>query len=107
MDDIVKQAMLKWPNVPHCFGWLGLDARGNWYMRDDRAQAQGAFASGVPGAKGSLLQHAIGLAEVRLAVVHADLQQRLADIESGRPTKKGEASSMLALRARVSGPTLS
>ena len=30
-----------------------------------------------------------------------DLQQRLADIEAGRPTKKGEASSMLALRARV------
>ena len=30
MDDIVKQAMAKWPNVPHCYGWLGLDARGNW-----------------------------------------------------------------------------
>ncbi len=58
MDDIVKQAMHKWPNVPHCYGWLGLDARGNWYMRDDRAQAQGRFASGTPGAKGSLLQHA-------------------------------------------------
>ena len=58
MDDIVKQAMLKWPNVPHCYGWLGLDARGNWYMRDDRAQAAGSFASGQPGAKGSLLQHA-------------------------------------------------
>lgn len=58
MDDIVKQAMLKWPNVPHCYGWLGLDARGNWYMRDDRAQNAGAFASKAPGAKGSLLQHA-------------------------------------------------
>ena len=58
MDDIVKQAMVKWPNVPHCYGWLGLDARGNWYMRDDRAQAQGAFSSGLTGAKGSLLQHA-------------------------------------------------
>lgn len=57
MDDIVKQAMAKWPNVPHCYGWLGLDARGNWYMRDERSQAQGGFASGVPGAKGSLLQH--------------------------------------------------
>ncbi len=57
MDDIVKQAMLKWPNVPNCFGWLGLDARGHWYMRDDRAQAAGAFGSGLPGAKGSLLQH--------------------------------------------------
>ena len=58
MDDIVKQAMLKWPNVPHCYGWLGLDARGNWYMRDDRAQAQGGFTSGAPGAKGSRLEHA-------------------------------------------------
>jgi hypothetical protein len=41
MDDIVKQAMAKWPNVPHCHGWLALDARGGWRMRDDRAQAQG------------------------------------------------------------------
>lgn len=57
MDDIVKQAMVKWPNVPHCYGWLGLDARGNWYMRDDGAQAQGSFGSGAPGAKGSLLKH--------------------------------------------------
>lgn len=57
MDDIVKQAMLKWPNVPACYGWLGLDARGNWYMRDEAAQAAGTFASGQPGAKGSLLKH--------------------------------------------------
>ncbi|WEF31435.1 DUF2946 family protein [Pseudoduganella chitinolytica] len=40
MDDIVKQAMAKWPNVPHCYGWLALDARGNWRMRDERAQQQ-------------------------------------------------------------------
>ncbi|MEJ1130579.1 DUF2946 family protein [Variovorax sp. CCNWLW225] len=53
MDDIVKQALAKWPNVPHCYGWLGLDARGNWYMRDDRTQAQGPF----PAAKGSMLRH--------------------------------------------------
>lgn len=57
MDDIVRQAMAKWPNVPHCYGWLGLDARGNWYMRDDASQAAGNFASGNRGAKGSLLQH--------------------------------------------------
>lgn len=57
MDDIVKQAMAKWPNVPDCFGWLGLDARGNWYMRDDRAQAAGPFAGGAKSAKGSLLRH--------------------------------------------------
>ena len=24
MDEIVKQAMAKWPNVPNCYGWLGL-----------------------------------------------------------------------------------
>lgn len=53
MDDIVKQALAKWPNVPHCYGWLGLDARGNWYMRDDRTQSQGPFTT----AKGSLLRH--------------------------------------------------
>ena len=57
MDDIVRQALAKWPNVPACYGWLGLDARGNWYMRDDGTQALGGFASGVPGAKGSLLKH--------------------------------------------------
>ncbi|KAF1038510.1 MAG: hypothetical protein GAK35_03804 [Herbaspirillum frisingense] len=38
MDEIVRQAMAKWPNVPHCFGWLRLDARGGWRMRDERAQ---------------------------------------------------------------------
>ena len=53
MDDIVRQAIAKWPNVPHCYGWLGLDERGNWYLRDDLVQAAGAF----PQAKGSLLRH--------------------------------------------------
>ena len=38
MDDIVKKAMAKWPDVPHCYGWLALDARGHWRMRDERAQ---------------------------------------------------------------------
>ncbi len=57
MDDIVRQAIAKWPNVPHCYGWLGLDARGNWYMRDDQAQAAGAFAGGTAAGKGSLLKH--------------------------------------------------
>lgn len=61
MDDLVKAALAKWPNVPHCFGWLGLDARGNWYMRDDGAQAAGPFAlePGETGhaSKGSLLRH--------------------------------------------------
>ncbi len=53
MDDIVKAALAKWPHVPHCYGWLGLDARGNWYMRDDKTQALGTFVQ----SKGSLLRH--------------------------------------------------
>lgn len=57
MDDIVMQAMVKWPNVPYCYGWLGLDGRGDWYLRDDAAQACGEFASSVHEARGSRLQH--------------------------------------------------
>lgn len=57
MDDIVKQAMAKWPNVPHAWGWLGLDARGNWWLRDAEAQAAGGFASGAAGARGEMLRH--------------------------------------------------
>jgi len=53
MDDIVKAALKKWPNVPHCHGWLALDARGDWYMRDDRVQAAGPF----PQVKGSRILH--------------------------------------------------
>ncbi|WP_020651838.1 DUF2946 family protein [Massilia niastensis] len=34
--------MAKWPNVPHCYGWLALDARGGWRMRDETAQRAGA-----------------------------------------------------------------
>jgi len=53
MDEIVAAALLKWPNVPHCHGWLALDARGDWYMRDDRTQAAGPFAQ----VKGSRVDH--------------------------------------------------
>lgn len=53
MDDIVKQAMAKWPNVPHCYGWLALDARGNWRMRDEAAQR--AMAPGDKLANGALV----------------------------------------------------
>jgi hypothetical protein len=53
MDEIVKAALKKWPNVPHCYGWLALDARGDWYMRDERIQAAGPF----PQVKGSRINH--------------------------------------------------
>ncbi len=34
--------MAKWPKVPHCRGWLALDARGAFRMRDEAAQAADA-----------------------------------------------------------------
>ena len=39
MDEQVLRSLIKWPNVPHCFGWLALDRRGQWRMRDEFAQA--------------------------------------------------------------------
>ncbi|HSW07071.1 DUF2946 family protein [Aquabacterium sp.] len=53
MDDIVLAALKKWPNVPHCHGWLALDARGDWYLRDESAQRAGPF----PQVKGSRIEH--------------------------------------------------
>ncbi|HEX5371359.1 MAG TPA: DUF2946 family protein [Aquabacterium sp.] len=53
MDDIVKAALKKWPNVPHCYDWLALDARGDWYLRDEGAQQAGPF----PQSRGSRINH--------------------------------------------------
>jgi len=53
MDEIVKAALLKWPRVPQNFGWLALDARGDWYLRDEPTQAAGPF----PRVKGSRIEH--------------------------------------------------
>ena len=38
MDEQVLRSLVKWPNVPECFGWLALDRRGQWRMRDEFAQ---------------------------------------------------------------------
>jgi len=53
MDEIVRAALKKWPNVPHVYGWLALDARGEWWLRDEHAQAAGPF----PSIKGSRIEH--------------------------------------------------
>lgn len=53
MDEIVKAALKKWPKVPHCHGWLALDARGDWYLRDQADQLAGPF----PQVKGSRITH--------------------------------------------------
>ncbi|MFP6558047.1 DUF2946 family protein [Paraburkholderia sp. B3] len=47
MDEIVKQALARWPNVPHCTGWLRLDARGHWRLRDEADQAAGAPGTAI------------------------------------------------------------
>ena len=33
MDELVLRGMAKWPDVPAVFGWLELDARGNWLVK--------------------------------------------------------------------------
>lgn len=34
MDEIVLRSMLKWPAVPAVYGWLSLDRRGNWMIKN-------------------------------------------------------------------------
>ena len=41
---------MKWPNVPDCYGWLALDRRGQWRMRDEFTQQ-----NNLPG---QVIQHA-------------------------------------------------
>jgi hypothetical protein len=40
MDEAVLHGMARWPDVPAVYGWLALDARGNWRLRNP---ARGAF----------------------------------------------------------------
>lgn len=36
MDEIVLQAIAKWPDVPSVYNWLRLDRRGNWLVKGER-----------------------------------------------------------------------
>ena len=38
MDEQVLRSLIKWPDVPDCYGWLALDRRGQWRMRNEFAQ---------------------------------------------------------------------
>ena len=40
VDDAVKRALERWPGVPAVYGWLVLDRRGEWRLRNP---ASGAF----------------------------------------------------------------
>ena len=71
MDEIVVQAMAKWPNVPAAYGWLRLDRRGNWRLVDRNAPG---FDETVHGA-GTRLEHA-GFADSICRNYQADEQGR-------------------------------
>ncbi|MEO0313580.1 MAG: hypothetical protein RI928_36 [Pseudomonadota bacterium] len=62
MDEIVRQAMAKWPSVPHCYGWLALDARGTFRMRDETAQ--------LANNPGDIIRHAALLAFIHRNYTH-------------------------------------
>ena len=36
MDEIVARSLAKWPNVPAVYGWLSLDRRGNWRIKEEK-----------------------------------------------------------------------
>lgn len=47
MDPQVLRSMQRWPDVPACAGWLGLDARGRWWIRDAQALPWPRLSGGV------------------------------------------------------------
>jgi hypothetical protein len=67
MDDIVRRALEKWPDVPACTGWLLLDRRGGWRMRDETAQQAGD--------QGALITHAALLGFIHRNYAADDLGQ--------------------------------
>jgi hypothetical protein len=39
MDEAVRRAQARWPNVPDVYEWLALDRRGRWLLRNPARQA--------------------------------------------------------------------
>lgn len=44
MDEAVRQALARWPDVPDCFGWLSLSRRGEWQLPDGPIRHAGLAA---------------------------------------------------------------
>jgi len=44
LSPAVLRAMTRWPDVPACHGWLGLDARGYWLLEGGRVGHAGLVA---------------------------------------------------------------
>jgi hypothetical protein len=36
MDESVRKALARWPDVPNVYGWLDLDRRGDWMIKGER-----------------------------------------------------------------------
>lgn len=45
MDPQVLSSLAKWPNVPAVYGWLALDRRGNWLLREGAAGSYGRIGN--------------------------------------------------------------
>ncbi len=45
MDQVTLRSLAKWPDVPAVYGWLALDRRGNWLLREDAAERFGRIGN--------------------------------------------------------------
>lgn len=45
MDPGVLQALARWPNVPAVYGWLALDRRGNWLLKNPAGEDFGRIGN--------------------------------------------------------------
>jgi hypothetical protein len=45
MDEAVSRGMARWPDVPAVYGWLALDRRGNWLLREGENGAFGRIGN--------------------------------------------------------------
>lgn len=47
MDASVLRGMARWPQVPAVFGWLALDRRGNWLLKEPGSARSGRIGNGA------------------------------------------------------------
>jgi hypothetical protein len=45
MDQAVLRSLARWPAVPAVYGWLALDRRGNWLLREEAAEHFGRIGN--------------------------------------------------------------
>lgn len=45
MDDVVARSLARWPDVPAVAGWLRLDRRGRWLLRDPASAVFGPIGN--------------------------------------------------------------